>query len=338
MYSIVHMKKIVSIWAGTGQAAILKWLVELEDCQITALVTTTDNGWSSALIRESLGIPSPGDVRNVINAVNQHDDVLSKLLNYRFSEGELSGTHLGNLIVGALSRICGSYEEGILRLNSLLWLPAFVLPVSNHPAQICAELTDGSIVQGERQIIKREQQDLAIQRYFLSEQHAAVEDWLQAIRESDMLIICPGVLGTWIISTLLFAGMKEAIINSNSKIVYIANVMTYPSQTDNYTLSDHVHQLETYLWRKVDIVLSNETPPPRHILVQYARIWSHPIVVDTPMLDTYTLVETDLLIDYDGDTESNELVRASSWQQHVGAHWIRHDGEKVRHVLQQFLS
>jgi 2-phospho-L-lactate transferase/gluconeogenesis factor (CofD/UPF0052 family) len=59
-------------------------------------------------------------VRNVINAINPHDDVLAKLLNYRFSEGELSGTHLGNLIVGALSRICGGYEAGILHLNNLL--------------------------------------------------------------------------------------------------------------------------------------------------------------------------------------------------------------------------
>ena len=92
-------KRIVSIWAGTGQATILKGLVEIEWVDITALVTTTDNGGSSAAIRESLKIPAPGDVRNVINAINPKNGMLSKLLNYRFSEGELSGTHVGNLIV-----------------------------------------------------------------------------------------------------------------------------------------------------------------------------------------------------------------------------------------------
>lgn len=332
------MKKIVSIGAWTWQAALLKWLVELADTMITALVTTTDNWWSSALIRESLDIPSPGDVRNVINAVNPHDDVLSKLLNYRFSEGELSGTHLGNLIVGALSRICGSYEEGILQLNKLLWLPAYVLPVSNHPAQICAELTDGTIIQGERQIIKREKQDVPIQKYFLSEQHSAVEDWLHAIREADLLIICPGVLGTWIISTLLFTGIQEAIQHSSAKIMYIANVMTYPSQTNDYTLSNHVHQLETYLWKKVDIVVHNTTLPPRHILVQYARTWSYPLVVDKEALRDYQLIEKDLLIDYSTDTESSELVRAATTTQHVGAHRIRHDGKKVKQVIEQCLA
>lgn len=119
--------------------------------------------------------------------------------------------------------------------------------MSNHPAQVCAELEDGTIIHGEWQIIKREKQNKKIKRYFLSEQHSAVEDGLEAIKEADMIIICPGVLGTGIISTLLFSGMKEAIIHSSARIVYIANVMTYPSQTDNYTLSDHVKELEEYL-------------------------------------------------------------------------------------------
>lgn len=132
--------------------------------------------------------------------------------------------------------------------------------------------------------------------------------------------------------------MKEAIIHSQSKIVYIANVMTYPSQTDGYTLSDHVHQLETYLGKKVDIVLSNATLPPRHVLVQYARIGSYPIVIDKEKLSSYTLLETDLLIDYEREAEHSELVRASSAKQHVRPHLIRHDGEKVKHVLQQFLA
>lgn len=331
------MKKIVSIWAGTGQAAILKWLIGIQDAQITALVTTTDNGWSSALIRESLHIPSPGDVRNVINAVNQNDDVLSKLLNYRFSEGELSGTHLGNLIVWALSRICGDYEAGILHLNDLLWLPARVLPVSNHPAQICAELTDGTILHGEWQIIKREKQHIPIQRYFLSETYEAVEDGVQAIDNADMIIICPGVLGTWIISTLLFLWMKEAISRSSARIVYIANVMTYPSQTDWYTLSDHAIQLETYLWRKIDTILHNTTLPPRHILVQYARTWSHPIVVDYDKLRDYQLIEKDFLISYEEEIKSSELVRASWAWQHVWAHRIRHDGQKVKEIIEQLI-
>jgi uncharacterized cofD-like protein len=332
------MKKIVSIGAWTGQAAILKWLINLPETTITALVTTTDNGWSSALIRASLDIPSPGDVRNVINAINPHDDVLAKLLNYRFSEGELSWTHLGNLIVGALSRICGGYEAGILHLNNLLWLPAYVLPVSNHPAQICAELSDGTIIQGERQIIKREKQNLPITRYFLSEKHEAVQDGLHALREADVIIICPGVLGTGIISTLLFEGMRETISSSSAKIIYIANVMTYPSQTDDFTLSDHVHELESYLGKKVDIVLSNTTLPPRHILVQYARTWSYPLIVDKEKLANYTLIETDLLIDYSSDTKRSELVRASGAQQHVGAHRIRHDAEKVKAIIEETIQ
>lgn len=331
------MYHIVSIGAGTGQAAILQWLIHLPQTKITALVTTTDNGWSSAMIRDSLDIPSPGDVRNVINAINPNDDVLSKLLNYRFSEGELSGTHLGNLIVGALSRICWTYEEGIATLNKLLSLPASVLPISNHPAQICAELSDGCILKGERQIIKRPRQDLTIRRYFLDKPHPAVQEWVDALAEADMIIICPGVLWTGIISTLLFEGMQQAIQQSHARLVYIANVMTYPSQTDNLSLSNHITLLETYLWRSVQDIIVNNTPLPRHILVQYARTQSFPVEIDTENLSPYHLIQADVLIDYDQIGDITSLNRASTLSQHVGDHLIRHDGEKVRKIIEKML-
>ena len=66
-----------------------------------------------------------------------------------------------------------------------------VLPVSDHPAQICAELDDGTILKGEWQIIKREKKDIAIKRYFLDTPSMAVSDGLYALQEADMIIICP---------------------------------------------------------------------------------------------------------------------------------------------------
>lgn len=332
------MKRIVSFGAWTGQAAVLKWLVTLPNCMITALVTTTDNGWSSALIRSSLDIPSPGDVRNVINAVNTNHDILSQLLNYRFSEGELTGTHLGNLIVGALSRICNGYEAGIQALNTLLDLPARVLPISDHPAQICAELDDGTCIEGEWQIIKRAQKDVPIKKYFLNRPSPAVKDGIDAIHNADMIVICPWVLGTWVISTLLFSGVQEAIQQSSAPIIYIANAMTYPSQTDGYTLSNHVTQLEYYLWRSLHTILANIWLPPEHILWEYKRIWSFPITIDHDKLVTYNLIQENLLIDYTVEQQAPELVRAASSTQHVWAHRIRHDSTKIASIISKLLE
>ncbi|USN56100.1 MAG: YvcK family protein [Candidatus Peribacteria bacterium] len=204
-----------------------------------------------------------------MNAINRKDGVLSKLLNYRFSEGELSGVHVGNLIVAALSRIQGSYLEGIHALNVLLNLPARILPVSNHSTQICAQLEDGTRLVGERQIIKREKAKVPVQSYFLQDQVPAVAEGITAIKEADMIIICPGVIGTGIVSTLLFEGMREALCNSAAKLVYFCNVMTYPSQSDKFNVSDHLALLEQYTGRPIDYVVVNSRTPNQEILQHY---------------------------------------------------------------------
>jgi 2-phospho-L-lactate transferase/gluconeogenesis factor (CofD/UPF0052 family) len=63
--------------------------------------------------------------------------------------------------------------------------------------------------------------------------------------------------------------MKEAIVSSQAKLVYFANAMTYPSQTDDFSLSDHVKQLELYTGKKVDIVVANNGRPPEDIIANY---------------------------------------------------------------------
>lgn len=331
------IKRIVSIWAGTGQAAILKWLVGLEGVSLTALVTTTDNGGSSAMIRESLDIPSPGDVRNVINAINPKEGILSQLLNFRFTEWDLAWLHVGNLIVGALSRLKGDYLAWIEVLNERLRLPARILPVSNHDAHICAELEDGTVLEGEWQIIKRAKADVKIARYFLSDASGAVQEGLDALHEADMIVICPGVLGTGIISTLLFDGMKQAITDTDATLVYFANAMTYPSQTDFFSLSDHVQQLEEYTGRKIDVVVANNGRPPEDIIENYASSGSALVAIDEERLADYQLIVENLLIDYDADHNHTELNRAQWVGQHVGLHYIRHDSARVARIVQGLL-
>ncbi len=331
------LKRIVSIGNGTGQSAILKGLIELEGVDITALVTTTDNGGSSAVIRESLNIPSPGDVRNVINAINPKSWLLSQLLNYRFEEGSLAWTHVGNLIVWALSRIQGSYLEWIKALNSLLNLPARVYPVSNHSTQICAELEDGSVYCGEWQIIKRENSHVPVKHYFLKDEHPAINQWLQAIADADLIVICPGVLGTGIIATLLFGWMKEAIQQSSWKLLYVCNAMTYPSQTDHFSVSDHVSMLESYIGRPIDILLANTKEPPHAILQHYLESGSEFVCLDRENLRSdMRIVADNLLMDYE-HWEANELERAKGEGQHVWLHYIRHNSHTIAQLIQSVL-
>ena len=92
--------------------------------------------------------------------------------------------------------------------------------------------------------------------------------------------------------------------------MYFANAMTYPSQTDDFSLSDHVKQLEEYTGRKIDVVVANNGNPPIDIVENYHKIGSELVVIDFDNLTDYNVISKDLLVDYDKDHNHSELNRA----------------------------
>ena len=57
--------RIVAIGGGTGLSTLLRGLKE-HTSNLTAIVTVADDGGSSGALREELGIPPVGDIRNCI--------------------------------------------------------------------------------------------------------------------------------------------------------------------------------------------------------------------------------------------------------------------------------
>ena len=75
--------RIVAIGGGTGLSALLRGLKE-HTSNLTAVVTVADDGGSSGALREELGIPPVGDIRNCIAALADAEPLMSELLQYRF--------------------------------------------------------------------------------------------------------------------------------------------------------------------------------------------------------------------------------------------------------------
>ncbi len=67
--------------------------------EITAVVTVSDDGGSSGRLRREFDVLPPGDIRNCMVALSEDEGLLSRLFQYRFSEGRgLKGHSFGNLI------------------------------------------------------------------------------------------------------------------------------------------------------------------------------------------------------------------------------------------------
>ena len=65
--------------------------------ELSAIVSMADDGGSTGILRDELGVLPPGDVRQCLVALSDSSDTLRELMNYRFVEGGLSGHSFGNL-------------------------------------------------------------------------------------------------------------------------------------------------------------------------------------------------------------------------------------------------
>ena len=116
------MKNVVVIGGGHGLALILESIKDLNDINISAIVTVADDGGSTGRLRNRYTIPAMGDIRNVMLSLSDTNPLLHDLMNYRF-EGEddmdISGHSLGNLILTAFFNMTGSFNEAIKMCNNL---------------------------------------------------------------------------------------------------------------------------------------------------------------------------------------------------------------------------
>jgi uncharacterized cofD-like protein len=250
--------KIVVIGGGTGLSTLLRGIKE-HTSNITAVVTVADDGGSSGRLRQELGIPAVGDIRNCIVALADSEPLMGELLQYRFPgdrEAGLGGHTIGNLLLAAMTSVQGNdFEEGVRQMNRVLAVRGQVVPATAMPVTLHATLTDGTEVAGQSAIAR----SLGIERVWVTPSDvAASDDARRAIEEADLIVLGPGSLFTSIMPTLLLPEITAAIRLSSAVRLYVCNVATQPGETNGYDLADHLRALEHHTGAGlVDVVLAN---------------------------------------------------------------------------------
>jgi uncharacterized cofD-like protein len=253
--------RIVAIGGGTGLSTLLRGLKE-HTSNLTAIVTVADDGGSSGVLREELGIPPVGDIRNCIVALADAEPLMAEVLQYRFPEapgGEnrgLAGHALGNLLIAAMTAVeGGDFEDGIRLMNRILAVRGQVLPVSPTPLTLHARLIDGSVVDGQSRVMRTS----GIERVWLSpEDVRASEDALAAIGEAELIVLGPGSLYTSLLPSLLIPAIRDAVLRAAAPRIFVCNVATQEGETAGFDLAAHVDALVDHTGPTlVDIVLAN---------------------------------------------------------------------------------
>ncbi|HWQ12097.1 MAG TPA: gluconeogenesis factor YvcK family protein [Roseiflexaceae bacterium] len=266
---------IVAIGGGGGASQVLRAARSFA-ARLTAVIAVTDTGRSTGLARAIGRIPAPGDLRATIAAF-AGDPLLARLLEHRFDGAgvpQLEGMAFGNLLIAALARLTGDFGAAVEQAARMAGCEAEVLPVSTADAHICAELADGTRVEGELQVRGLGKPPIA--RLALCAPAAAYPPALEAIRSADLVAIGPGSLFTTVLACLAFDGVAEALRAARGTVVYVCNTTTQPGQTDGYRAADHVRRVVEALGvGTLDVALINRSAPDEAALAAYAAQGLH---------------------------------------------------------------
>ena len=298
----MNNKKVVVFGGGTGLSYLLKGLKDFP-LDITAVITVSDDGRSTGKLREEFHAPAVGDIRKVLSSLSSASDNIKNMLEYRFNTtSDLDGHALGNLILISLLNITGSLKESINELCTLLDIKNKVLPLTEDAnVTLMAEMTNGSVIEGEASITKS---DKKVKRLFYKEQPEVLEEVKVAIKEADLIIFSMGSLYTSIFPHIISDDIREALDEVKTPIMYLCNIVTQPGETDDFTVSDHVNLINSYLGKhKLDAVIASNSKISEEMAMRYAtKERKDPVKIDYPVLSKLDteFIEADLLTIADG--------------------------------------
>lgn len=326
------MKKVVTIGGGTGSFMLLSGLKKYP-IELSAIVSMADDGGSTGILRDELGVLPPGDVRQCLAALSGSSDMLRKLMNYRFEDGGLAGHSFGNLFLSALEKITGNFSQAVAEAARILSVQGEVIPVTETDTNLHMELYNGKLLRGEHEIntsVRVER--VGVKRVFLNPRPRANPLALERLLSADLIVIGPGNHYCSIVPNLLVGGIAGAIRKSKAKVVYNCNLVNKRWHTEAFTLEDYVDDIGGYIGKsRIDYVTCNSRRPSAALLRKYA---DESVLTQRRPGKTahhYRVIRTDLLsMQAVGQDDADAIASTRSF--------IRHDSEKLAKVLMMLLE
>lgn len=330
--SFKYNQKIVTFGGGTGQFHLLSGLRDLNNPEnITAIAGNWDSGGSSGRLRTELGVLPPGDIRRCLLALMENEaqrQVAQRLFDDRLEDSPdpLRGHSLGNLISARLDLLFRGQDRGTDAARELFRIRGNVLPVSLTDLQLIAQTKKGVVIESETNIDNRKERpdydpkDEVVRIYFNTRADVNPKV-IEAIKQADKIVLAPGDLYTSVLPHLLVDGVKEAILKSKAKLIFVLNLMTKPGETDFYRGSDLLKNLAFYLGdeNRIDYIVANDNHIDPQILEIYQNLGQEPIQVDE--------------VEFKKIAPNAKIVIADLENYMKKEHLLRHDSAKLASTI-----
>ncbi len=244
--------RVVAIGGGHGLAASLRAARRYAGA-VTGIVAVADDGGSSGRLRQSLGVPPPGDLRKCLVALADDGLAVTRAFEHRFGAGELEGHALGNLVLAGLWEETGDLIAAVDEAARILGVTGRVLPATCETVVLKGDV-GGQAVEGQVAL----QNSGAIRRISLvPADPAAPPDALEALATADQVVIGPGSLYTSVLAAAVVPALRDAIAVTTGRVVYVCNLRPQEPETAGHTVADHVEALAAHDVR-VDVALVHQ--------------------------------------------------------------------------------
>ena len=248
--------RVAAVGGGHGLAAALSAVRRYTD-QVTAVVSVADDGGSSGRLRELLGVMPPGDLRTCMVALAEPGSMLAAAFAHRFSEEELAGHSLGNLVLAGLIDAADDPIAGIDEACRLLGVRGRILPATTDPVVLKADADCGQVA-GQVAVMGTE----GIRHVSLvPEDPEAPAPAVEALLRADQVILGPGSLFTSTLAAVVVPGIREAIGQSSATTIYVCNLRPQLPETENFDVAMHLEALANH-GVEVDVVVCDPSGIP----------------------------------------------------------------------------
>ncbi len=334
--NLTGMKNVVTIGGGTGSFVLLSGLKKYP-VNISAILSMADDGGSTGVLRDELGVLPPGDVRQCLVALSESTDLMRNLMGYRFENGGLKGHSFGNIFISALEKTAGNFVKAVEEVGKVLNIKGEVIPVSEGDMRLVIKLRNGKTLKGETELDHSDEiRKVGIKEVKLAKNVGPCKLALKKIKKADLIVIGPGDLYGSLIPNFLVSGIGSAIRKSKAKVVFNCNLTNRKGQTDGYDLDDYIRHLEKYVGKgRINFVTFNSKIPPKKLMDKYERKEGKGTMVEffesAENKRNFKVIKSDFL--------SSEAVKYSKSDAISSTRaLIRHDSDKLAKVLMEIIG
>lgn len=258
-------KKIVCLGGGVGTSILISGLKKYSP-NLTVITSMADDGGSSGRLRKAYGVMPVGDMISSIAAlIGDENKELASLLTYRFpgknrENKAIDGHKLGNIIMLAELLRTKDIYKALEAIKQMFNVKANIFPASDVKTHLSAITKDGRRINKETALdLAKYAEPYGLKKIFLTPKSPKVNSKvIQNLLSADLIISGPGDLYTNQLPVLIIPEIRNVLLKSKCKKIFILNIANKPFETKSFSLKDFIIAIEYHLGTfPFDIIIAN---------------------------------------------------------------------------------